>query len=500
MATVTDAVFFFRDGNIIKEMMMTEFDALLDGVAEMPEFKKQKVPAVYAQIDGQLKIRGLVFFLVGFTAQGNIVPEWNLPIQQLMQSAGRGPDLGAGAIRLVCKSQCGVPWHQESLWDPQQQTLQILTQTVKRNRLGIVQGEDEFVLGESWGDIPTLAPAPPTLTPYMAEPPMITPSFNEIPVVSPVIPHYVQQPIAPPPVIAPPALTPQNAADAQAYATLKLEFDAMRAAHSVRIDKLQKERDELKEKNKSITDSVKEQAKEQLQAMTKDFQLDLEKKAQQIESLKAQIEIEQKRHAELKEQLVLQAQRYQAEREELVDQLKQDIDSDKIEGLKEAFKKELNARLEAETSRVNEALAMREVELFYREEQLKIFRDEIVHLKAEKQSILKESGRQILEALVDNGVTLVAYNVGVGHITLPLDDVGRYLDERLLYLADRCGVSPEIFALWQEHYHKPMCHHVDASGDVCNKSIKRIDLASQFTKGLSDRCPEHQPQAPGTSA
>jgi hypothetical protein len=488
MATVTDAVFFFRDGNVIKEMMMTEFDALLDGIAEMPEFKKQKMPAVYAQIDGQLKIRGLVFFLVGFTAEGNIVPEWNLPIQQLMQSAGRGPDLGAGAIRLVCKSQSGVPWHQESLWDPQQQTLQMLTQTVKRNRLGIIEGdEEEFVLGDSWEDIPTLA-APPVLTPYSAEPPMITPSFNEIPVISPVMSQQLS-----PPVLTP-VTTPQNAADAQAYATLKMEFDAMRAAHSVRIDKLQKERDELKEKNKSIADSVKEQAKEQLQSIRHDFDQDIEKKTQQIESLKTQIEIEQKRYAELKEQLVLQAQKYQAEREELVDQLKQDIDSDKIEGLKEAFKKELNARMEAETSKVNEALAMREVELFYREEQLKIFKDEIVHLKEEKQAILKESGRQILEALVNNGVTLVAYNVGVGHITLPLEDVGRYLDERLFYLADRCGVSPEVFALWQEHYHKPVCHHVDAKGDVCNKPIKRIDLASQFAKGLSDRCQDHQPQ------
>ncbi len=491
MATVTDAVFFFRDGNVIKEMMMTEFDALLDGIAEMPEFKKQKIPAVYAQIDGQLKIRGLVFFLVGFTAQGNIVPEWNLPIQQLMQSAGRGPDLGAGAIRLVCKSQCGVPWHQESLWDPQQQTLNSLTQVVKRNRLGIIEGDEEFMLGESWGDIPTLAPAPPTLMPYAAEPPMITPSFNEIPVVSPAMSHYA------PPVVAPAA--PQSAADAQAYTTLKMEFDAMRAAHSVRIDKLQKERDELKEKNKSISESVKDQAKEQLQTITRDFEQDLEKKSQQIESLRAQIETEQKRYAELKEQLVLQAQRYQEEREELVDQLKQDIDSDKIEGLKEAFKKELNARIEAEISKVNEALAMREVELFYRDEQLKIFKDEIVQLKAEKQTILKESGQQILEALVNNGVTLVAYNVGVGHITLPLEDVGRYLDERLMYLADRCGVSPEIFAFWQEHYHKPVCHHVDASGDVCNKAIKRTDLASQFGKGISDRCPDHQPQAAGTS-
>ena len=89
----------------------------------------------------------------------------------------------------------------------------------------------------------------------------------------------------------------------------------------------------------------------------------------------------------------------------------------------------------------------------------------------------------------------MAYNVGVGHMTLPLEDVGRYLDERLQYLADRCGVSPEVFAQWQEHYHKPVCHYVDDKGDVCNKPVKRTELASQFSRGKSDRCPEHQVKA-----
>jgi hypothetical protein len=478
MSTITDAVFIFRDGSVIKEMMMSEFDALLDGLFEMPELKNQKALAVYVQIDQQLKVRGLVFFLLGFTQKGQVLPEWNIPLQQLMQSAGRGPDLGAGAIRLVCKSQCSVPWHQESLWEPQQQTLQMISQVVQRNKLGLIE-EDASALAD---DIPVLSPSVSIMA--NNEPPMISPSFNDIPVVSPVM-SFSKAPAQP--SAAPSA----NTADAQAYATLKQEFDAMRAAHSVRMDKLQKERDQYKDKVKTIADELKEQAKFQQNALKLELDSTIDKNTQQIESLKSQIDIEKKRYIELKEQLALQAERYKIEREEIAEQLKQDIDSDKIEGLKDAFKKELNARLDAETSKVNKALAMREVELFYRDEQLAIFRDEIKQLRLEKQAILKESGRQILEALESNGVTLVAYNVGVGHITLPLEDVGRYLDERLNYLAERCGVSADLFPLWQEHYHKPVCRHVDERGEVCNKSIKRTDLASQFTKGVSDRCVDH---------
>lgn len=492
--------------------MMTEFDALLDGLVEMPEFSRQRLKAVYAQIDGQLNIRGLLFFGVPFTGDGHVAPEWNIPLQQLVQSAGRGPDLGAGPIRLVCKSQCSVPWHQENLWDPSQKMLQLLMQTVSRNKLGIIREQaNAAVAGDGWDDdIPVLAPAavPPTLVPAGAEPPLIKPAFGEIPVLAPVmVPTLMpgQIPVAMP-VAAPAAavavpVTPvAGGVDANAYVTLKQEFDAMRAAHAVRIDKLQKERDEYKDKLKGIADSLKEQAREQLQSMREEAAQELEQKNQQMEALKAQIEIEKNRYAELKEQLALQAQRYQAEREELVERMKHDIDSEKIEGLKEAFKKELDARLEAETSRVSEALVMREVELFYREEQLNLFRDEIRRLREERQSLIRESGRQVLEALENNGVTLVAYNVGVGHMALPLEDVGRYLDERLQYLADRCGVSPEIFAQWQEHYHHPVCHHVDEKGEVCSKPVKRTDLASQFVKGTSDRCIEHQPVVAARSA
>lgn len=481
MSKVTDAIFFLHDDKVIKEMFLSEFEALLDGVVDIPEFKNKKIQAVQAQITEGLKIKGLVFFIVGFNSAGNIVADWNLPINQLLQSAGRGPDLGAGAIRLVCKRQCTVPWHQESLWDPKQTTLEVLIKTVQSNRLGIVEDEDAWSTqwDEGFDDIPIVAPVvPPTLT---AEPPILTAA---IPVVDVPL-------ITPSPVVV---KAENKEADITAFSILKKEFAALQAATSVKIDKLQKDNDALKEKNSTLADSLKKQIKEHVENLTRDFQQDLEKKDKQIAFLKTQFENEQKRYTELKEQQAEQAIQYHYEREELEEQLQknQDIDDQKLNELKTAFKKELYAKVDAETSKVNEALAMREVELFYREEQLLLVKNELAQVKTEKQVMMKGSGSNILQALEDNDVTFVAFHVGVGHVTVAADDIGRYLDERTAYLADRCNVSVEEFTAWQNHYNNPVCCHIEADGHICSKKVARIDLVSKFIKGQSDMCDAHQ--------
>lgn len=474
MSTITDAIFFLKDGQVVKEMMASEFEALLDGIVQAPEFRGQAVQAVHLQIDHNLKIRGLVFFLVKFTPQGMIESDWNVPFNQLLQSAGRGPDLGGGKIRLVCQSRCGVPWYQNDLWEPSTQTFQTLAQVVKANRLGILENEDTWEV-EGWDDVPVLTtPAePPLLTPVTAEPPVLTPTpVAEIPTLQ-----------------STPAAPAGAAAQTGEYQTLKKEFEALQAAYSVKLDKLQKERDELSEKNRTVTASLKQQAREHVESLTRDFQQDLNKKEEQLLALRKQLDHEQKRYAELKEQQVEQAASYQAEREDMLDQLQhgQELEASKIDALKDAFKRELYARVEAENAKVNEKLAMREVELFYREEQMTLLRDEVSQLKAEKQKLLTESGNQVLKALEDNGVTFVAFHVGVGHLTVPLEDVGRYLDERTAYLAERCGVSVEDFTAWYEHYQKPVCQHPG-----CGEPVPRVELAAQFEDGQSNRCSKHK--------
>lgn len=481
MSALTDAIFFFRDGRVAQEMMKSEFDALLDGIVDAPDFAGRRIGAAYGQITDQLKIKSLIFFIISFDKEGRVSAEWNVPLNQLMQGADRGPDLGGGKIRLVCKSKCNVPWLKDQLWDPKPAIFQDLVQAVKENRLGILESDDAF--DDDWDDVPLLTEE--------AEPPVV--SASDIPTLTPDNIPTLEPAVASPTAAKKPSAQED---DSEGYQELKKEFDAMKAAYSVRIDKLQKERDEYKNKSKTISDSLKQQARDHVEALSIEFRQDLEQKDNRIRALQAQLENEQKRYAELKEQQVEQASQYQIDREEMMERVQkgQEVSADKLQELKSAFEKELEAKVDAETAKMNEKLATREVELFYREEQMTLLREEIAQVRAEKQSLLKEQGSDVLQALEDNNVTLVVFQPGVGHITLAYDDVGQFLDDRVEYLAGRCGVSEEHFKAWQSHYNRPVCQHVDENGKACGQRVKKVEMVAQFVPGESDRCLAHKPK------
>ncbi|MDN4882404.1 hypothetical protein, partial [Escherichia coli] len=54
--------------------------------------------------------------------------------------------MGAGPIRLACRSQCPVSWHQMHMWDPkvgpERNDLVVLRETIKRNQLGLLVEEE----------------------------------------------------------------------------------------------------------------------------------------------------------------------------------------------------------------------------------------------------------------------------------------------------------------------------------------------------------------------
>ena len=115
---MVEAVMFFSERGICKQMMFPEFEALLDGVVNMPEFADEQMRAVFVVINPRLLVRSVVLFLLDFDERGEADKGWNIPLRHLAERAGRGPDLGAGPIRLACRSQCPVSWHQMHLWDP----------------------------------------------------------------------------------------------------------------------------------------------------------------------------------------------------------------------------------------------------------------------------------------------------------------------------------------------------------------------------------------------
>ncbi|HSB96576.1 MAG TPA: hypothetical protein VLC91_09015, partial [Spongiibacteraceae bacterium] len=130
------AVVFFDGDQLVKEMLQVEFEAVLDQVVGLPEFAEREIYACFLRINQRLQIVGAVFFLADFDARGYVDRSWNVPLQHLLDNAGRGPDLGGGRIRLACRSQCSVPWHARQLWDPvlegENNSLRQMQQAVKR--------------------------------------------------------------------------------------------------------------------------------------------------------------------------------------------------------------------------------------------------------------------------------------------------------------------------------------------------------------------------------
>ncbi|MCC5872110.1 MAG: hypothetical protein JJU22_06925 [Gammaproteobacteria bacterium] len=137
---MAEAIYMFEGDQIIVELRYDDFRAkLLDGEQIAP-FKGETVRCAYAAIGAGLTVEAVCLFLIQFDAIGVGQADWNLPVRELAQSSGSGPDLGAGPINLAGRGQCSVPWHNLRLWMPREHNLagicQHIQATVTRNSLG----------------------------------------------------------------------------------------------------------------------------------------------------------------------------------------------------------------------------------------------------------------------------------------------------------------------------------------------------------------------------
>lgn len=136
-----EAVFFFGKKSVIKEMRYSEFEAVLDGVVGITELANKEVSAAYLKINTSLKVHSVVTFQIDFNERGFADEDWNIPLRHLAENAGPGPDLGAGPVRLACRSQCSVSWYQRELWEPNSREInhfQLIKDAVARNKLGLI--------------------------------------------------------------------------------------------------------------------------------------------------------------------------------------------------------------------------------------------------------------------------------------------------------------------------------------------------------------------------
>ncbi|TQV81010.1 hypothetical protein FKG94_09955 [Exilibacterium tricleocarpae] len=436
----TQAVLFFEHNAIVREMLHAEFEAILDGFVPVTEKAGDTVKAVFLRVNPQLKITAAVFFLIDFDPRGFADKRWNIPLEQFADTAGRGPDLGAGPIRLACRSQCPVAWHQQQLWDPEMQpganNFVILRKGVQRNRLGLQ------VVEEAPPEPPPAAAAPPTQ--------IIEPAALE---------RHISQKL---------------------QRQLEQEFRDRMAQT-------------LKEQRLRIL-TLDSKRKQELQELQLEHQRRIQEHQEKIEQIRQLHSDEQQRNQQLKQTIDGQAAKIEGVREYFEHKLKtaKSIEIAQLQTLKTNFEMELDAKIEAATTELKEMLQMREVELTYRNELVGNLNEEISRLRQENQQLLSDSADQLLDKMNRSGISFVAFHPGAGHMTIPLSDMSTYLENPTAYAAQRCGVGEKQYEGWLAHYTAPTCQALNEQGELCGTLVTRVESPADFHSGESDRCYEHQ--------
>jgi hypothetical protein len=438
---MVEAVMFFSERGICKQMMFPEFEALLDGVVNMAEFADQQMRVAFVVINPRLLIKAAVFFYLDFDEDGRPDRGWNIPLQHLAERAGRGPDLGAGPIRLACRSQCPVSWHQMHLWDPSlapgHNDLVLLRDAAKRNQLGLLVEDDNAQA-------------------VVAERLQMAPEDK----------WYA----------------PDPAKEVAAELAKKMEQE-----HRLKTAQL------IKQQRLRIS-SLTQQHEEELAK----FKLAGEEQSKhlqaQIHGLHQALRQQEELNASLKAQLAAQAESFQGSREEMLQQFRALERHGRTEGdiLRAQFESELQAKVAAAVVEYKEQIAIRDVELAYRNELDAQLQQENERLKRERDAFASQGSDQVLERLAKLGVVFVVYHPGAGHLTIALQDIARYQDNPIAYAAAKCFVSEEQYQRWLAHYQQPTCEASLPGGERCAIPIDRVDTPSRFTAGDSNCCARHR--------
>jgi hypothetical protein len=437
-----EAVFLFQKEQIARELLYPEFEAILDGFIPVPDYAGASIQAAYVQINSTLCVTGIVFFLLGFDTKGMVDRRWNVPLRQLLESAGSGPDMGAGAIRLACYSQCSVTWHQKNLWDPYMKqgsnSFVAMRKAVKSNRLGfVVKTVKEGAAILAGASVKAVRSAEELEREQM----MLEQKLHD---------HYTQEMRDKMAML----IKEQRLRIASLMNQHQGKFHAVQHEHQQRLYVYQQRFQELEQQNKELVE----------------------------------------RNRTLKETLDLQATKIEGMREYFAHKLTaaQSDEAGQLQALQDNFSLELDAKISAATAELREMLDMREVELFYRHQNESALKEEIVSIKRDNQQLLKNSGDQLLGRLTKAGVNLVVFLPGVGESAIPLDDIGHYLEDPQAFAAAKAGVSEVIYIAWLAHHQVPCCLAQDARGHECGKSVPLVETPLEFHPGESDRCAQHQ--------
>lgn len=474
----SEAILFFGESGVAKGLVYTDFEAILDGVVGMQEFAGNSMRAAYATVDGRHRVTGLVLFMIGFDAAGLADRSWNIPLRHLVEKGDRGPDLGSGAIRLVCRSQCPVSWYHEQLWDPNMKAGEndfVFIRDFIREKaayLGLpYAGEQETV--------PVLSPDPlPVLEPEVME--------EEVPVLaSPAFEMESRGPVQG--RVASPRTARAHAhaedlpvTDSSLDSTLgiidQLREERARLALTIRDLRLQVTTMEAQQTEEIATLNYANQQKEEI------LNSQLEKVLAQLQSLKAQ-------NAALREQTG--AQRAQIDSlHDAIEQYSSDEEksASQTESVRRQIEMEMNQRLEEESAKLREEIHVREMEIIGRDEKISYLQEQLSEAQSSQMASREAGADEFLEKLEKLGVNFIAFHPGAGHISIPFKNIEKYVDNPLGYAAEKCLVTEERYRAWLSHYQNPVCTRLKPDGTACGSRVIRIDVPSKFKPGDSDIC------------
>ncbi|MNM73961.1 hypothetical protein D3C81_857080 [compost metagenome] len=434
---MVEAVVFFNDRGICKEMLYPEFEALLDNIVQMPEYADQQMSLAYLLINPRLMVRAVVLFYLDFDETGQADPGWNLPLRQLADRAGRGPDMGAGPIRLACASQCPVPWHQMHLWDPSlvsgNNHLVMIREAVKRNHLGLLVDEE----------------------PVVVEPERLQMAAE----------HQWYAPVEEP------------RGEAEKIAREMLQEHQQKSAemltqHEMRIAALNQQHERELSKHRLG-------AEEQLKALRRE-----------LTAVRECLQREEQASTSLRQELAA----CRLQRDELVERLSAVEQEGQVEiaVLRTNLQVEAQAKVAGLLAQCKEQLAIRDAELSYRTELERHLRLENEALRAEHSASKDSDEVEVLGQLSGLGVIFVAYHPGAGRLTIPLQELARYRQNPMAYAASKCLVSESRYRDWLAHYQQPTCDGRMSNGERCAIPVDRVDTPSRFVEGDNNCCSRHK--------
>lgn len=432
---LASAVLFFNDtDSIIKSMNITEFDAVLEGYIPLSDLSSRNINCVYVEFDCDFIVRTTIFFNLLISASGEIDKSWRLPLVHLAQVAAPiGPDLGAGKVKLVCYSQSPTEHFKDQLWNPNFETLTTFKQIKKhiaQNRLSVQ---------------------------FRAKPAHHQGLMTTI--------------------------VDQN----------RMEFEVSQRLKKEYADEFKRNMDQLLQEQRFKLSALHDQNDEQITLVKKDYSERFENLKNELRDNQYELEESRRLNEHFKSTIEGQAEKISGLREYFEHKLTsaQEGQSQTEDYLKEHYDVEMTARVEAAVSEYKEMLHMREVELLYRNEQESQLRDEINRLRAENQELVTGSGDQLLLKMIEKGISLVSYQPGAGHLTLPMSDLARYMENPVAYTAEHCGVSEERYNAWLIHFNMPVCDTRLEGSNICGENVERIDHPSDFHMDESNRCEKH---------